>query len=65
MIQISNIDVYGFGNEDDFKDLMKKQEKDKITIEKMKKVDRAAFAQSEFDKEMFFENNFSHEKEKK
>jgi len=44
---------------------MKKQEKDKITIEKMKKVDRAAFAQSEFDKEMFFENNFSHEKEKK
>lgn len=45
--------------------LKKKQNKDKVVIDKMKKVDRAAFAESEFDKEMFFDNTFGHQKYEK
>ncbi len=42
--------------------LNKKQNKDKMLTDKMKKVDRAAFAENEFDKEMFFDNTFGHQK---
>lgn len=39
---------------------MKKQQKDKQISDKMKKVDKSAFANNEFDKEMFFGKTFGH-----
>ena len=40
---------------------MKKQQKDKVISDKMKKVDKAAFADNDFDKEMFFGKTFQHQ----
>jgi len=53
--------VFGFGNEDTYETLTNKHKKDKMVTEKMKKVDRAAFADNDFNKDMFFENTFSHQ----
>ena len=39
---------------------MKKQERDKAVITKMKMVDKSAFASNDFDKEMFFGKTFAH-----
>ena len=39
---------------------MKKQQKDKMISDKMKKVDKSAFANNDFDKEMFFGKTFQH-----
>jgi hypothetical protein len=39
---------------------MKKQERDQVIIDKMKKVDKSAFANNEFDREMFLSKTFSH-----
>ena len=39
---------------------MKKQERDKNVCDKMKKVDKSAFANNDFDKEMFFGKTFQH-----
>ena len=60
MLNIGNIEVFGFGDEDALESLMKKQERDKNVIDKMKKVDKSAFVNNEFDKEMFFGKTFSH-----
>jgi hypothetical protein len=57
-----NIEVFGFGNEDAYEALMKKQKNDKDISDKMKKVDRAKMMENEFDKEMFFDKTFSHQK---
>jgi hypothetical protein len=57
-----NIEVYGFGNEDTYESLIKKQNKDKVICEKMKKVDKAKLVESDFDKEMFFDNKFGNQK---
>ena len=59
-LNIGNIEVFGFGNEDDLESLMKKQERDKNVCDKMKKVDKSAFANNDFDKEMFFGKTFQH-----
>jgi hypothetical protein len=60
MLNIGNIEVFGFGDEDALESLMKKQERDKNVIDKMKKVDKSAFVNNEFDKEMFFGKTFAH-----
>ena len=59
-LNIGNIEVYGYGCEDDLQNLMKKQERDKNICDKMKKVDKASFATNDFDKEMFFGKTFQH-----
>ena len=59
-LEICNLEVYGFGDDDTLKDLIKKQERDKTIIDKMKKVDKSAFANNEFDREMFLSKSFSH-----
>ena len=59
-LEICNLEVYGFGDDDTLKDLVKKQERDQVIINKMKKVDKAAFANNEFDREMFLGKTFSH-----
>ena len=59
-LEICNLEVYGFGDDDTLKDLMKKQERDQVIIDKMKKVDKSAFANNEFDREMFLSKTFSH-----
>ena len=59
-LDICNLEVYGFGDDDTLKDLMKKQERDQVIIDKMKKVDKSAFANNEFDREMFLSKTFSH-----
>ena len=41
-------------------DLIKKQERDKSLSDKMKKVDKSAFVNNEFDKEIFFSKTFAH-----
>jgi hypothetical protein len=41
---------------------MKKQQRDRNVSDKMKKVDKAAFVNNEFDKEMFFGKTFGHQK---
>ena len=48
-LEICNLEVYGFGDDDTLKDLIKKQERDQVIINKMKKVDKAAFANNDFD----------------
>jgi hypothetical protein len=57
--------VYGFGSQDDYEALIKKQNRDKNISDKMKKVDKAAFLEGDFNKEMFFENTFSHQSDKR
>ena len=57
-----NIEVYGFGDEDTYESLIKKQNKDKMISDKMKKVERGKLAGSEFDREMFFDKTFEHQK---
>ena len=59
-LEICNLEVYGFGDDDTLKDLIKKQERDMVIIDKMKKVDKSAFANNEFDREMFLSKSFSH-----
>ena len=59
-LEICNLEVYGFGDDDTLKDLIKKQERDQVIINKMKKVDKSAFANNEFDREMFLSKTFSH-----
>ena len=59
-LDICNLEVYGFGDDDTLKDLVKKQERDQVIINKMKKVDKSAFANNEFDREMFLNKTFSH-----
>ena len=59
-LEICNLEVYGFGDDDTLKDLIKKQERDAVIIDKMKKVDKSAFANNEFDREMFLSKTFSH-----
>ena len=59
-LEICNLEVFGFGDDDTLKDLIKKQERDMIIIDKMKKVDKSAFANNEFDREMFLSKAFSH-----
>ena len=59
-LEICNLEVYGFGDDDTLKDLVKKQERDQVIINKMKKVDKAAFANNDFDREMFLSKTFSH-----
>ena len=59
-LEICNLEVYGFGDDDTLKDLIKKQERDQVIINKMKKVDKSAFANNEFDREMFLNKTFSH-----
>ena len=59
-LEICNLEVYGFGDDDTLKDLVKKQERDMVIIDKMKKVDKSAFANNEFDREMFLSKSFSH-----
>jgi hypothetical protein len=56
-----NIEVYGFGDEDAHSVLVKKQDKDKMISDKMKKVDKAQFVANEFDKEMFLGKTFGHQ----
>jgi hypothetical protein len=60
ILNIGNIEVYGFGDEDTLNDLIKKQDRDKALSDKMKKVDKSAFVNNEFDKEMFFSKTFAH-----
>ena len=60
ILNIGNIEVFGFGDEETLNDLIKKQERDKNLSEKMKKVDKSAFVNNEFDKEMFFSKTFAH-----
>lgn len=55
--------MYGFGNDDAYDALIKKQNKDKMISEKMKKVDKAAFVNNDFDKEMFLGKTFGHQKD--
>lgn len=52
--------MFGFGNEDSLEELMKKQDKDKALCNKMKQVDKSAFVNNEFDKEMFFGKSYAH-----
>ena len=59
-LNIGNIEVFGFGNEDDLQTLERKQQRDKQLCDKMKKVDKFAFANSDFDKEMFFSKGYAH-----
>ena len=59
-LEICNLEVFGFGDDDTLKDLVKKQERDQLIINKMKKVDKSAFANNEFDREMFLGKTFSH-----
>jgi len=59
-LEICNLEVFGFGDDDTLKDLIKKQERDQVIIDKMKKVDKSAFANNEFDREMFLTKSFSH-----
>ena len=59
-LEICNLEVYGFGDDDTLKDLIKKQERDQVIINKMKKVDKSAFANNVFDREMFLSKTFSH-----
>ena len=59
-LEICNLEVYGFGDDDTLRDLQKKQERDQVIIDKMKKVDKSAFANNEFDREMFLSKSFSH-----
>ncbi len=59
-LDIGNVEVFGFGDEDALEALIKKQERDKVVIDKMKKVDKNAFASNDFDKEMFFGKTFEH-----
>jgi hypothetical protein len=60
ILNIGNIEVFGFGDEDTLNDLIKKQDRDKALSDKMKKVDKSAFVNNEFDKEMFFSKTFAH-----
>lgn len=59
-LNIGNIEVFGYGDEDALESLMKKQERDRAYCDKMKKVDKSAFVNNEFDKEMFFSKGFAH-----
>ena len=59
-LDIANLEVFGFGDDDTLKELMKKQERDQVIINKMKKVDKSAFVNNDFDREMFFSRTFSH-----
>ena len=59
-LEICNLEVFGFGDDDTLKDLIKKQERDQVIINKMKKVDKSAFANNEFDREMFLGKTFAH-----
>jgi hypothetical protein len=61
MFQIHNIEIFGFGTEDAYNSLIKKQNQDKVIKDKMKKCDRAAFVENEFNKDMFFEQTFNHQ----
>ena len=59
-LDICNLEVYGFGDDDTLQDLVKKQERDQVIINKMKKVDKSAFVNNDFDREMFLSKTFSH-----
>ena len=59
-LDIANLEVFGFGDDDTLKELMKKQERDQVIINKMKKVDKSAFVNNDFDREMFFSKTFAH-----
>jgi hypothetical protein len=50
--------AFGFGDEDAYNVLVKK---DKMISDKMKKIDKAQFVASEFDKEMFLGKTFGHQ----
>lgn len=64
-LNIINIEVFGFGSKDDYESLLNKQMRDKNISDKMKKVDKAAFLEGDFNKEMFFENTFAHQSDKR
>lgn len=57
------MEIYGFGNEDSIKALLKKQAKDKKISEKMRQIDKSQLVDNDFNKEMFFSDTFSHQKD--
>jgi hypothetical protein len=60
-LNIMSIEVFGFGTEDNLNELRKKLGKDKIFYEKMKRVDKKQLSDSDFDKDVFFSETFSHQ----
>ena len=54
-----NIEAFAFGDEDSYMALQKKLGRDEAMITKMRQVDKSAFVQSDFDKEMFFGGKFN------
>jgi hypothetical protein len=60
-LNIFAIEIFGFGTEDDVNALRKKQGKDKIYFEKMKKVDKKWLADADFDKQVFLGDTFAHQ----
>ena len=51
--------MFAFGDEDNYAALQKKLGRDQTLSLKMRQVDKAQFIQSDFDKEMFFNNKFT------
>jgi hypothetical protein len=60
-LNIINFEIFGFGDDNDYNNLMIKHGKEKIMLEKMKKVDKKLVAESEYDKEIFLSKTFSHQ----
>lgn len=58
------MEVYGFGEEEDMKALIQKQQRDGVIKDQMRKVDKMQFVSNEFDREMFFGKSFSHQNDK-
>ncbi len=54
-----NIEVFAFGDEESYKALQKKLGRDQTMINKMRQVDKARLIESDFDKEMFFNDKFN------
>ncbi len=59
-LNILNIEIYGFGSEEDLDILYKNQGKEKLIKEKMKKVNKTMITES--DKDIFLSETFSHSK---
>jgi hypothetical protein len=57
-LNIMNIEIYGFGSDEDLNTLFRKQGKDKLILEKMKKVDKKLITES--DKDIFLSETFAH-----
>eukprot|EP01016_Furgasonia_blochmanni_P045803 TRINITY_DN650_c0_g2_i6.p1 TRINITY_DN650_c0_g2~~TRINITY_DN650_c0_g2_i6.p1 ORF type:complete len:261 (+),score=55.56 TRINITY_DN650_c0_g2_i6:75-857(+) len=59
-LKIETLEIWGAGDESTFEQQIKFREDEMSELERMRKVDRKAFVNSQFDKEIMFDKTFAH-----